>query len=455
MHIDRLAEEEGFEPPRPLRPTRFRIVRFQPLSHSSLSDGILERGENVVTSFPAGKSFCATIPPGIGFVASRHAAVPAQDAQVVRQDSGRVVGCSCGEDAVIGGYRCAYISEELHCVNIQEAVDSHVWVEIWMRDRGEPDLLQKGSGVLLLATCFILTGCVWMRDLPYHDQRRAADLAFENQEYMLAASRYESLTDRYPPDSSIREEMMFRQGVALYSVGTYHSARYVFGEYLSEYPRGIHQTDIKDYIRKIDVLMSRATPAEAMKLQEAKTKANLDALNILLAEHPTDWRVFEAIGDAQWKLGNYDEAIEAYFKAHSIASTYEERDLNNGKLILDADGNPIPVNPKVLEQMEIDRNPVRVYDLSVYNSRRDSIFSGGEMRFYNLTGSVRNQGRQLLNGVEVEVVYKDISGNILDVDYVNIGSLGPGEVRAFLSRADEFDNIYNIVDYDVRVHWRK
>jgi tetratricopeptide (TPR) repeat protein len=298
-----------------------------------------------------------------------------------------------------------------------------------------------------------LAGCAWVRDLPYRDRRKAADHAFENQEYVLAAARYESIRDLYP-DTEIRQDMMFRQGVALYSVSSYHDARDVFVDYINEYPRGLYLSDIKDYIKKIDVLMSRATLAEAKKLEAAKSKANLDELSRLLADHPTDYRILEAIGDAYWKLGNYDEAIDFYYKAHQIASTYEERELNNGKLILDSDGNPIPVNPKLLEQMEIELNPIRVYGLHTYNSRSRLNVIGGDIQFYNLTGSVRNQGKRLLRDVEVQVVYKDVSQNVLDVDYINIGSLGPGEVRSFLSRADDYDNLYNIVDHKVEVLWR-
>lgn len=299
-----------------------------------------------------------------------------------------------------------------------------------------------------------LPGCALMRDLPYRDRRAAADNAFENQQYILAAARYESLRDRYP-DTVRREEMLLRQGVSLYSVSSYHSARDVFIDYIKEYPRGYYLENAKDYIKKIDVLMSNATPAAAQKLAEAKAKSDLDALNKLLTEHPTDWRVYEAIGDAHWRLGNYDKAVDCYYKAHHIVSAYEERNLNNGKLILDDSGQPVPVNPYILKEMEIEKHPVRVYDLHAYTSRNQRDRVGGEIQFYNLTGSLRNQGKQLLRNVEVEVRYKDIGRNTLDVEYVKIGSLGPGEVRAFLSQADNYDNLYNIVDHEVEVHWQQ
>ncbi|MBN2163656.1 MAG: tetratricopeptide repeat protein [Pontiellaceae bacterium] len=315
-------------------------------------------------------------------------------------------------------------------------------------------MLRTGIHAGFFVAILLGSGCVWMRDLPYRDQRVAADRAFESQEYVLAAARYEALRDQYP-ETRIREDLMFRQGVALYSVCSYHGARDVFIDYLSSYPRGSYRADIQDYIKKIDVLMSRSTPAEARKLEEAKAMDNLDVLGRLLAEHPTDWRVLEAIGDVHWKIGNYDEAIDAYYKSQRIASTYEERELNNGKLILDSEGNPVPVNPKILSEMQIKEQPLRVYDLHAYTSRNQENVLGGDLQFYNLTGSLRNQGRQLLRDVEVEVTFRDLGGNILDVDYVSIGSLGPGEVRAFISRADDYDNLYNIVDHDVSVHWRE
>ena len=313
-------------------------------------------------------------------------------------------------------------------------------------------MLRSFIHIGLFVAWLLVSGCVWMRDIPYRDQRLAADQAFERQEYILAAARYGALCDRYP-ETRLKEDMIFRQGVAFYSAACYHEARDIFASYLAAYPRGNWKSDISDYIRKIDVLMSQASPAEAKKLQEAKAKANLDILGKLQAEHPTDWHVLEAIGDAQWKLGNYDEAIDAYYKAQRIASAYEERDLNNGKLILDAEGKPVPVNPEILEEMEIERHPVRAYGLHAYTSRNRINMLGGDVQFYNLSGSIRNQGKKLLRNVELEIVFRDMSGNALDVDIVRIGSLGPGEVRTFLSRADDYDNLYNIVDHEVNVHW--
>lgn len=300
----------------------------------------------------------------------------------------------------------------------------------------------------------MLSGCVWLSDLPFRDRRLAADRAFDNQEYILAAARYEALQDQYP-ETSIRQDIILRQGIALYSASAYHESRIVFLDYLDQYPHGRYLSDVEDYVRKIDLLMSKATPAAAKSLADARARADLDELFALLAEHPTDSRVLEAIGDTQWKLGNYDTAIDYYYKANQIASAREERSLNNSKLILDNDGNPIPVTPGILEQMDVKRRPLRVYGLHTYTSRSQSGDSGGDIQFYNLTGSVRNQGNELLRGVEVEVIYKDIGANVLDVDYYTIGTLGPGEVKTFLSRADSYDNLYNIVDYDVEVHWER
>ena len=318
---------------------------------------------------------------------------------------------------------------------------------------GTEEMFRRISHVGWFIPVIMMTGCVWLRDLPYREQRLAADQAFENQQYVLAAARYEALQDRYP-DNRIRQDILFRQGVAFYSISSYHDARFVFSGYLKAYPHGQYVADAEDYLRKIDVLMSKATPAVAKKLDAARSKEDLNELGKLLVDHPTDWRVLESIGDVHWKLGNYDLAIDYYYRAHSIASTYEERNLSNGKLILDDAGKPIPVTPKSLEAMEVERHPLRVYNVHTYRSRNLSAEQGSDIQFYNLTGSVRNQGRELLQDVEVEVIYRDVGNSVLDVDYVRIGSLGPGEVRTFLSRADSYDNLYNIVDHDVEVHWR-
>ena len=61
-----------------------------------------------------------------------------------------------------------------------------------------------------------------------------------------------------------------------------------------------------------------------------------------------------------------------------------------------------------------------------------------------MTGFIRNQGKTRLPNVRIEVRFLNANHQILSVDDVNLGTMSPGEVRAFHSRADSYDSLYNI-----------
>ncbi len=125
-----------------------------------------------------------------------------------------------------------------------------------------------------------------------HGEVKKANDAFEKEEFALAASRYESLSDRYPK-SPVRERLMFNQGMSLYKVNSFHDARDIFHQYLGEFPDGEHVPEVREYLRKVDVYMSMDSPA----LQEAveAAKADPNKLIQLQVQHPNDPKIFYAL----------------------------------------------------------------------------------------------------------------------------------------------------------------
>ncbi len=300
---------------------------------------------------------------------------------------------------------------------------------------------------LLLASLVPLTGCVWATQMRLHGQLNQAERAFEQGNYPLAATRYESLSNRYP-DGPMREKILMRQGIAYYTVQAYHEARDTFLRYLHEYPQGHYAADANEYIAKVDVLLSPGNPAEEAAL--AAALQDLNALQKLRMEHPTDPAVATAIGDLYRDLGDYDEAMRYYYEAQELGATFQERDLLQSRLMLDANGAPVPMTPEQVRLRNLEDNPLVIYDVYDYKAR-DPGENGFNNRLqdYVVTGRIRNQSSRIIHDVELEVRFLNAHHQVLDVRMVRVGTLGPGEIRAFKAKADTYDNLYNIASHEI------
>jgi tetratricopeptide (TPR) repeat protein len=294
----------------------------------------------------------------------------------------------------------------------------------------------------------VFNGCTMVSEIALHSKLSDANKAFESMDYTMAATRYKSIRDRYP-DSPRLEDLMMRQAISHYSIADYHQARDVLLACQKEYPNGRHSADAGEYLKKIDVFMLRETKADLAVLEKATE--DLDQLVRLTVKHPGDHRILTAIGNLHWELGNYDDAIRHYHDAQMIAATYEERDLKNDRLVLDNQGKPVPLTPRNMKELEIERHPVMVYDLHEYHSRRADGVLGGDLQFFNLSGRIMNRSLRYIQNITIEVRFLNAQLNILDVQNVYIGTLGPGHIRSFLVKADSYDNLYNIVDYEYTI----
>lgn len=295
-----------------------------------------------------------------------------------------------------------------------------------------------------------LSGCTLFTKLQLHAGLEEADEAFAAGDYALAATRYESLSDRYP-NSGQRQLLVIHQGISLYTLGGYHEARDVFLAYLKQYAHGLYVKDAQTYLTKIDALMAIDSPARREAIEAARK--DLNQLQQLHLAHPHDPAVTYAIGNLYYEMGNYDEAIRYYYEALTLDAAYKEKSLIKQRVMLDANGQLRPITPDQIRLMEREDRPLVIFDTNHYTARDSDNLGGGPKRFYNLTGLLRNQGSRLLHDVEVEVRFLNAQHAVLDVQVVPVGSMGPDEVRAFRAEASNYDDLYNITDFEITPRW--
>lgn len=297
----------------------------------------------------------------------------------------------------------------------------------------------------LLLAAVALGGCATFTELQMQPQVRRANAAFEEGNYALAATLFESLGERHPALPE-REEFKIRQGIALYTLGSYHDARNAFLSYMKLFPVGTRREEAQIYLEKIEVLLSPDSPE--LKAAIDKAKKDLDALQQLHLRNPYTPDVDLAIGNLYYEMGNYEEAMRYYYEGLTIDAAYREKKLIRDRLILDEQGRPHPLTPEELERIERDGQPLVVFQTQQYLAREPYTFSNGQNRFFNVTGLVRNQSSRYLSQTSVEVRFLNSSQQVMDVAIVPLGAMGPGEVRAFRASADSYDNIYNITRFE-------
>lgn len=274
-----------------------------------------------------------------------------------------------------------------------------------------------------------------------HEYRKAMK-AYERENYALAATSFENLVDRLP-ESHRREEVLYRQGVAYLRLRDYHDADETFIEYLDRYPSGRYTSDVTQNLARVAVEREGHNRVAVELLEDAKR--DLERLQALEGTHPADPEIKYLMGNIYYELGQYQEAGKKYFEAQALEAAYSERELIKQRMFINAQGEQQVLTPEDLAALERERTPLVIYDTYPYRSRNDDEPFSAAQVYAVMTGKIRNQGSQTLRDVTIEVRFLNAIDDILDVQYLRMGTMRPGEVRAFLAKANLYDDINNVM----------
>lgn len=276
---------------------------------------------------------------------------------------------------------------------------------------------------------------------------RDANRLFDEGHYQVAAAAYENLLTR-TPESSRREQMVYRQGMAYLEVRNYHDAYEIFEAYLDRYPSGKSREEVNHSI--IRIMAEQADNKRATEERLIAAEQDQEHLLALEKEFPSDPRIKFALGNIYYELEEFDKAGEAYYAAQALEAAYQEKELIQRRLVLNEKGEPTARTPSQLNALDIERNPIAVMDVHGYRERGNRDYSNTARELYRVvTGKVMNRGSKTVYGVTVEIRFQNALKNILDFQEVHFDRMRPGEVRPFLVRAEHYDSLYNITDIDI------
>ncbi len=290
--------------------------------------------------------------------------------------------------------------------------------------------------------------CSGYKSLVLYSDIQLADRRFEERRYVVARSLYNRVLEVHP-DVPQRQWILYRIGRTLYNdqIQLIDEARQAYRRYLSEYPEGEYAAEARATLARIEAVERNRIAQVRSRLDRVAEDVN--HLQEAIDADPYNADLYVSMGNALWKLGRYDHALDAYLHAQEINAAVKEYDLIKRRVMVDSEGEAVPLTPDLQQQLDREENPLVVFNTTSYNSRAvdNRGYDTPREVYYNVQGLVRNQSSHRLESVLIEVRFHDASGRQIDVQTQSMGSMPPGAVRAFGVQASRFDNIYNIADY--------
>ena len=155
------------------------------------------------------------------------------------------------------------------------------------------------------------------------------------------------------------------------------------------------------------------------------------------------------LANLYWEQGQYENAGGIYAELLRHWPRLEEDLVVRRRIARGSNGEITVLTPTEVERRHREAEPLLIYNVSAFKSGRFEGWSATpNQRYYNVTGQSVNQSQTTLHDVNIIVTIYGVGFMVYDTKTANIGSLRPGEVRAFSIQFSQFDNIDNIARHE-------
>ena len=251
--------------------------------------------------------------------------------------------------------------------------------------------------------------------------------------------RLEQIMTRYPQSRSAMEARYWL-GITHFKLGSYRSATNSLEEYQRLAPQGAHRAECQKILAQMADFYSKEFGSKA------EMDARIQSLKKETETKPDDIASRMTLANLLWIRGEYAQAATLY---EALVTQYPDKK-NDGiiasRMEFKPDGSYTVLTPAELQRRQAQAQPLVVVNTSSFRSGRDSFTQ--QNRYYAVTGQAVNRGEDVLYGVEVGITLYGFGNVVFDTRTVNIGRLNPGEIRAFSTRFDNFENAENINRYE-------
>ena len=254
-------------------------------------------------------------------------------------------------------------------------------------------------------------------------------------EYSLVIPRLQQLTTQFPGDQAAIEARYYL-GLSYYSIGGYGEALQNFKEYVNLAPEGENAASAKEHIQR----MTENAPPTAVEMDQKIADAKARA-----AANPEDAAVKMELANLFWDAGRYAEAGKVYEELLAKWPNLLNDTVVRTRVTREKDGSYTVLSPQEAERRYREQEPLQIFNVSSFRSGRfDNWNATANERYYNVDGQAVNRSEKPLEDVRVTVTIYGMGQMVYDTQTVSLGTLQPGETRAFSVQFSRFDDIYNV-----------
>ena len=259
-------------------------------------------------------------------------------------------------------------------------------------------------------------------------------------EFSLVIPRLQQIISKYPGDSAAVEARYYL-GQSYYSVGAFNDALHYLNEYINLSPEGEYAASGREIVAQLTDTAREAPPT--------KVESQVAALKEKLTAEPDNMAVHLELANLYWEQGQYDNAGLVYDKLLERWPLLADDLVVRRRIERSPEGQITVLTPVEVERRHRETEPLLIYNVSSFKSGR---FEGwpatSNQRYYNVTGQAVNQSQRALEDVRIITTIYGFGHMVYDTKTVNLGTLRPGEVRAFSVQFSQFDNIHNVARHE-------
>jgi tetratricopeptide (TPR) repeat protein len=259
-------------------------------------------------------------------------------------------------------------------------------------------------------------------------------------EHSMAIPRLTSLTSRYPSSDAAIDGWYFL-GLTYYKIDSFYNAKKYFSKYLKLRPEGKYAALSREYTAGISrAFQERHNDRRALEDRVAKYEG---------VSEPEELATHLELAGAYWDNSEYERAAVVYTKVLKAWPSLKNDAIIRRRMELGPDGGWIILTPEEVNRRYNDAEPLSIFNTATWRSDRDRIYGWDEADgYYNVSGQAVNRSERVLRDVRIMTTIFSLGGRVFDVRTSQLGTLRPGETRAFSVRFSNFDSIDNVRRYE-------
>ncbi len=248
-----------------------------------------------------------------------------------------------------------------------------------------------------------------------------------------AIPRLRQIIAKYP-DSKVGVEARFVLGHTYYEVNSLAEAYDSLTAYIDRVGEWQHAAEAREILARLEKRERHPAPG-AVDSRIQSLRAEIEK-----GDESAETRM--ALADLLWRQKRYEESARAYVDAIRRSPNLAGDEVLARRVEFGADGGYTALTPSELIRRDRENDPLRIFNVTAFPAERDRRTLA--YRRYVVAGQATNRSSAPLRNVEVHATLYGFGNAVYDTRTQRIGTLKPGQIRAFSLRLANFDDLNRI-----------